>query len=105
MQTLYIGEDNIVQVGTVERPLKRASDGATITTATITGQLKSEDLTAAIGSSISLPHIGDGVYQGSLPSDLSLTQDTIYFLDLTISGSLDGFRRVKCQARYHHETP
>ena len=106
MQTLAIGEDNLIEVGTADDPLKLASNGNTVSDATITAQLKSEDLATNIGSQITVSATATaGVYQGTLPSSVALTQDTFYWLEITITGTATGFRRIKCQGQYHGEEP
>lgn len=106
MLTLAIGEDNLIQVGEVGDLVRDAADESTIADATITADLKSEDLATTIKSAIAIAATAtDGIYQGVLPADAALVQDAYYWLEITISGTADGFRRIKCQARYHTEEP
>lgn len=94
---LYIGEDVLVQLADV----RRSSDQALVSDATITAQLRDED-EDAVGSPVAIVATAvEGQYQGYLPSTLPLTLGAFYFLDVTITGSLNGFRRESCRAVYH----
>lgn len=98
-QLVFIGEDNLVQLDNV----RLASSDALVSNATVTAVLKSEDLVTTIVSSFSVPASATaGQYQGTF-SGAGLVLGTNYFLDITISGTLSGFRRVKCRAAYQQE--
>lgn len=106
MLTLAIGEDNLIVVGTSDRPLRLSSDDSILADATITAQLKSEDFSSNIGDQVTVsPDVTAGIYEGTLLAATPLVQDTYYWLEVTISGSGTGFRRIKCQAQYHAEEP
>ena len=104
MQLLYVGESNLVEID----DLRTSSDQNIVSTATVTGQLYEENGTTTNGSPITLAltDASLGRYQGNLPSSLSLTVGSIYFLAIAVSGGgLTGARRIKCQAVRHQEIP
>lgn len=104
MQVLAIGEDNLIEVGTADKPLRYAADDELVAEATVTAQLKTEEF-ESVGSPVDIePTDDDGIYQGTL-SGVGLTHDAYYWLEITITGTAGGFRRIKCQARYHQEQP
>lgn len=108
MLKLWIDEDNLIDVGSSESLVRSAADGTVIADATITAQLKNEGLTASVGSSITLtPTATAGIYQGVLTAaDAALLEQFAYYwLEITVTGSTTGFRRVKCQATWHEEQP
>lgn len=104
MQILRIGEPNIVQAGIADSLTRLAATDATLADATVSAQLYDEDM-AAVGGSVDLTATGtNGIYQGTLPAT-NYTLDAYYWLVVTIGGTGDGSRRIKCQAAYHGETP
>ena len=104
MQILRIGEPNIVQAGIADSLTRLAATDVTLSGATVSAQLYDEN-DLAIGGSIDLVEtVTAGIYQGTLPAT-SYVLDSYYWLVVTIGGSGDGLRRIKCQAAYHGENP
>lgn len=100
---LPIGEDVYIRV----RELK--INGVLISDATVTWVVLDEDENAVAGSTgTSTPVVGTaGSYRGTLDASITsgLTQDHIYFVDVRIDqGANDGFRRIKCVAKYRGST-
>ena len=101
MQSIYISADNVVQLSDT----RRSDTGALVSDATVSAQLKDEDL-VAVGSAITMAAVGSvGLYQGTAPSTLALTHGLKYYIDITLSGTLVGFRRIPVRAAYHGEAP
>jgi hypothetical protein len=101
--SLYIGEDLAIQM----TGLKNAITDAYVNDATMTYTLKTAAGVAVTGASaISMPYVAasDGNYRGTMDSSVSgtLTNDTVYYLEISVSGSV--FRRISCVAQYRGES-
>lgn len=96
---LYVGEDMAIQmIG-----LRDAITGSYVNDATMTYTLKTAAGVAVTGASaISMAYVAasDGNYRGTMDAAVSgtLTNETVYYLEITVSGSV--FRRIKCKAEY-----
>lgn len=97
MLSLYVSSDTLLEIN----DLRRASDNALVSNATVSAQVKTE-AGVNVGSAVSLVATAtSGQYQGYLPAATSLSVGTPYFVDFTITGALAGFRRVNARGVYH----
>lgn len=99
MLDLWIDADNLLELSDV----RLASDGSLTDSLDVSAQLRDEDL-ASIGSPVTLEAVdgSEGTYQGNLPGT-SVELGAIYFVDITLTGEAEGFRRVKCRGVYQQE--
>lgn len=101
---LFINEDNLIQWEGMKNP---ADDSYVNSGETVTFTIKdSED--AVVGTAnISMPYVAgsDGDYQGTFTKEdaADLARGEVYYLEITATGSVEGFRRVECIAVYHEE--
>lgn len=100
---LYIGEDLAIQM----TGLLNAITNAYVNDATMTYTLKTAAGVAVTGASaVSMPYVAasSGNYRGTMDSSVSgtLTNDTVYYLEISVSGSV--FRRIACVAQYRGES-
>lgn len=90
--TIYRGNDNLVANPT---PMTRASDGAYINDAVVSMVLYDANGSAVVGANgLALTYVTDsnGIYQGTLPSTLTLTAGAVYSLEITATrGSTTAF--------------
>lgn len=104
MLTLYVSADNTIRIKSDDvAGLLAASDGSSITDATVTFTLKdSDNATVSGASAISMTYSATTeYYQGTLESTVSLTAEAIYYLEITAtSGTKNGFWRTECRAAY-----
>ena len=106
---LYIGEDNIVVWGDPAIPGSGLYDpvvGSFLNSATMTFTLKNSAGTAVtLATAISMTYITgtNGCYSGVLEDGVSLTENAVYYLEVTATVTTDrvGFRRLEYTAKYH----
>jgi hypothetical protein len=105
---LYISEDNIVFWGDRDVPESGLYDNSQrcfVNDATVTFQLKNSAGTAVSGGSGTCTYVtgSQGCYEGVLEDGVSLTENAVYYLEVTATGSSDriGFRRMQYAAIYH----
>lgn len=102
---LGISEDTDVVLTT----LKKDFTGTIINDATVTAEILDTDGTNVV-SAVPMSYVSgtDGTYYGVFDAAnmASLTDREWYYVEVSItSGTLDGLRRVKRQARYHVSEP
>jgi len=105
---LYIGQDNLVEWGSVDEQGTGLYDnnlGSFDNSATVTFTLYQSDGTSAVsGGSGTCSYItgSQGCYRGTLEDGVSLTSGTTYILEVLATGSGDriGRRRISYVARY-----
>jgi hypothetical protein len=102
---LRIGEDNNVLLENCANEYT----GAYLNAATVSAQLRTSSGTP-IGSSVTMTYQTgtNGHYLGVIDRAVTatLTDGTLYYVDITItSGLYDGFRRLERYAQYHRERP
>lgn len=99
---LHIGEDNLIEWD----EMKNSADDTYVNDASVSFTLKNADDSVVAGASnVSMPYIAssNGKYQGTLEDSVILTRGTRYYLEITATGSIDGFRRIACVAVYHED--
>jgi hypothetical protein len=82
MNVIYLANTNIIELG----PLTNNITGALITTATVNATLKKKtDNTDVAGQiwPISLAHIADGIYRGTLPHTIGIEAGKYYTAHVT----------------------
>ena len=102
MQTLFIGEDNLIELVDPEN----ADDGTDLVGATVTFDVKTA-ADVAIVTGVSMPWVnanrnGRPAYQGVFvkASSATLTDGTTYYVYVNVN-SKQGWRKIGCTARYH----
>lgn len=100
--SVYISSDNLVTVDELTDPVT----GEYVNDATVTAKLTSDSAGASTvaNSSITLSYVtaSDGKYQESMPSTVSLTYDTTYYLFITAaSGAKNITARKEVRAGYY----
>lgn len=109
---LYIGQDNMVFWGDRNVPKSGLYDNNLekfINDATVTFTLKdSAGSTVSGASAQSMTYVTGtkGVYEGTLEDGVSLTENSVYYLEITATASGDrvGFRRLSYIAVYRGAT-
>jgi len=99
---LGINENNLIEWDEMINP----ADDTYVNDATVTFTLVDSsdvDVPSAIGLSMSYVAASDGKYQGTLPKAVAatLTQGAQYSLEVTATGTVEGFRKIACKASYH----
>lgn len=105
---LYIGQDNIVFWGDRHKPNSGLYDNNLeqfINNATLTFTLKDSSNVAVSGAStVSMAYVTGtkGVYEGVMEDGVSLTENSVYYLEITATASGDrvGLRRIQFVATY-----
>lgn len=104
---LYIGQDNRVVWGDREVPNSGLYDTNLerfVNDATVTFRLVDSNNSAVSGSSGTMSYItgSKGLYEGVLEDNVSLSENSTYYLEITASASGDrvGFRRISYVAVY-----
>ena len=105
MEALAIGSDNLVEVD----ELTNESTDAYVNNATIIMTLKDSSLDAVPNAEdLSLAYVAgsNGKYQGTIPSTVSLTAGSRYYLDISATGGgVTLFVRIPCRAQYIQQAP
>lgn len=102
---IYIGDDFYLKQNVVDE-----HDGTAITDATVSGQLRAATVAgtpgSTVGGAVTLTHQAAGLYLGTLSSTVTgaLTYGTEYSVWITVSGTANSVREIKCLARHRHET-
>ena len=86
---LYIGNSNVLQLGTTDDPVANSITGTTDTGATVTGTIYDMDDAEVTGETwpVTLSHNSGGIYQAVLSDSLSLTEHTNYQIVINATGS------------------
>lgn len=101
---LYIGDDFYVKQNVVDE-----HTGVAVTDATCVAQLRTATVAGvagtAVGGQITLTHEASGLYVGTLSSTVTagLTWATEYSIWITVSGTANSVREIKCKALWRHE--
>ena len=101
---LYVGNSNVLQLGTTNSPLTNTITDTVDTGATVTSTITlAADGTEITGESwpVTLSHNSGGIYQYTLADDIALTEH--YWYDVEISATGSGGEKGKWNARVKAE--
>jgi len=104
METLYIGNDHVVEIASLQD-----QDGNAITSGTVEATLYEASVvngalvkgSAVSGGSLTLSHEGGGVWSGILDSAAAITHGGTYLLTVTVVvGSTEQQWDIDCRAKW-----
>lgn len=89
--SLWVGNDNLLKVGTTADPLTNTDTGDVISGATVTAVVKSATGGVVSGATgVSLSTTGDGIYTGTIPSTAAISKGQTYDVEVTADGGPEG---------------
>jgi len=97
---LYINEDIVVILSNLLNTITQEYDNG----ATVSAQLTNA-VGVNIGTAVTMSYVAssNGKYRGIIPdsSTSTLTDELIYYLEITITSStINGFRKIRCKGKY-----
>lgn len=90
--SLWVSNDNLLQVGTTANKLTDRADGSVISGATVTATVKTTTggvVSGATGVTLS-ETTTSGVYAGTIGSSASINEGETYEVEVTADGGTDG---------------